>query len=319
MSPSERVAGPEPRARLRALRGADRGHLLRVEHPPRPAGDRRGGRASAARSRSSAARCARTSTSGARWSTSGARRADHPAARDRAVGRREARDHLDRVTGRAAVGAAPDGLPRPPAGRAARAATPSSSRPRRSPATSARSTRRSTACTTSAATSSRPRDAAIHASGHGYAEELKLMLNLTRPRYVHADPRRLQADPAARAARRGRRHRRRSPSSAARTACRWRSTPRARASASRETSGMVFVDGVDIGDVDRRRAARPAHALGRRHLHHRRDRVRAGRLLGRPARGPRPRRSVPRRARARSSRSCARRSRTRSTARPSSG
>ncbi|MDP9378397.1 MAG: ribonuclease J [Actinomycetota bacterium] len=39
------------------------------------------------------------------------------------------------------------------------------------------------------------RDAAIHASGHGYAEELKLMLNLTQPRYVmpvHGDVRRLQ-------------------------------------------------------------------------------------------------------------------------------
>ena len=28
------------------------------------------------------------------------------------------------------------------------------------------------------------RDAPIHASGHGHAEELKLMLNLTHPRYV---------------------------------------------------------------------------------------------------------------------------------------
>jgi ribonuclease J len=39
------------------------------------------------------------------------------------------------------------------------------------------------------------RDAPIHASGHGYAEEIKLMLNLTQPRYVmpfHGDYRRLQ-------------------------------------------------------------------------------------------------------------------------------
>ena len=28
------------------------------------------------------------------------------------------------------------------------------------------------------------RDAPIHASGHGHEEEIKLMLNLTRPRYV---------------------------------------------------------------------------------------------------------------------------------------
>src|SRR5689334_8109521 len=40
-----------------------------------------------------------------------------------------------------------------------------------------------------------PRDAPIHASGHGYAEELKLMLNLVRPRYlmpVHGDYKRIR-------------------------------------------------------------------------------------------------------------------------------
>jgi ribonuclease J len=39
-----------------------------------------------------------------------------------------------------------------------------------------------------------PRDAPIHASGHGYTEELKLMLNLVRPRFVlpmHGDYKRL--------------------------------------------------------------------------------------------------------------------------------
>ena len=38
-------------------------------------------------------------------------------------------------------------------------------------------------------------DAPIHASGHGWQEELKLMLNLTRPRYVmpfHGDHKRLR-------------------------------------------------------------------------------------------------------------------------------
>ncbi len=38
-------------------------------------------------------------------------------------------------------------------------------------------------------------DAPIHASGHGWQEELKLMLNLTKPRYVmpvHGDFKRLQ-------------------------------------------------------------------------------------------------------------------------------
>ena len=33
---------PAPRADLHGLRGADRGHVLRVEHPPRPAGRQRG-------------------------------------------------------------------------------------------------------------------------------------------------------------------------------------------------------------------------------------------------------------------------------------
>ena len=40
-----------------------------------------------------------------------------------------------------------------------------------------------------------PRDAPVHASGHGYAEEIKLMLNLVKPRYVmpfHGDFKRLK-------------------------------------------------------------------------------------------------------------------------------
>jgi ribonuclease J len=92
-----------------------------------------------------------------------------------------------------------------------------------------------------------PREAPIHASGHGYAEELKLMLNLVKPRYVlpiHGDHKRLHLhaqlaeavgiDPDdifkgenglpleidARGARFG----------------------------DPEQSGMIFVDGVDIGD-----------------------------------------------------------------------
>jgi ribonuclease J len=93
-----------------------------------------------------------------------------------------------------------------------------------------------------------PRDAPVHASGHGYAEEVKLMLNLVRPRYVmpvHGDFKRLRLHaqlaeavgivPEAifqgdnglpleldeRGARFG----------------------------AREQSGMIFVDGVEIGDM----------------------------------------------------------------------
>jgi ribonuclease J len=93
-----------------------------------------------------------------------------------------------------------------------------------------------------------PRDAPVHASGHGYAEEVKLMLNLTKPRYVmpfHGDFKRLRlhaqlaeavgVDPDdifqgenglpleidARGARFG----------------------------AAEQSGMIFVDGVEIGDM----------------------------------------------------------------------
>jgi ribonuclease J len=92
------------------------------------------------------------------------------------------------------------------------------------------------------------RDAPVHASGHGHAEEVKLMLNLVKPRYVmpmHGDFKRLRLhaelaesvgiDPDAifqadnglpllideRGARLGQ----------------------------RERSGMIFVDGVEIGDV----------------------------------------------------------------------
>jgi ribonuclease J len=93
-----------------------------------------------------------------------------------------------------------------------------------------------------------PRDAPVHASGHGYAEEVKLMLNLVKPRYVmpfHGDFKRLRLhsqladavgvppedifqgdnglplDIDERGARFGK----------------------------RERSGMIFVDGVEIGDM----------------------------------------------------------------------
>jgi ribonuclease J len=93
-----------------------------------------------------------------------------------------------------------------------------------------------------------PREEVIHASGHAYAEELKLMLNLTRPRYVmpvHGDFKRLRIHSQLAQAvgvpaenifqgENGR------PLEITSSGASW---------GERETAGMVFVDGVDIGDV----------------------------------------------------------------------
>ena len=92
-------------------------------------------------------------------------------------------------------------------------------------------------------------DAPIHASGHGWQEELKLMLNLTKPRYVlpaHGDHRRLRlhADLAEAVGVdpdrifRGR-------NGVALEIDRGGAQLRERTNA-----GMIFVDGVDIGDPD---------------------------------------------------------------------
>ena len=152
-SPSESVVGPHLEEVFARCEGADRGDELRLEHPPRPAGRRRRRTRSGARSRWSGARCARTSRIG--------RQLGHIEVPDgMLVGPREIDDFpdervviiSDRLPGRAAVGAAADGLPRPPAGRAARRRHGRLLGHARSPATSARSTRRSTASTTSAAT-----------------------------------------------------------------------------------------------------------------------------------------------------------------------
>jgi ribonuclease J len=93
-----------------------------------------------------------------------------------------------------------------------------------------------------------PKDAPIHASGHGYQEELKLMLNLTRPKYVmpvHGDFKRLRIHSQLAEAvgvpaenifqgENGR------PLEITASGASW---------GERETAGMIFVDGVDIGDV----------------------------------------------------------------------
>jgi ribonuclease J len=92
------------------------------------------------------------------------------------------------------------------------------------------------------------RDAPIHASGHGYAEELKLMLNLVRPRYVmpfHGDHKRIHlhgllAQAVGIDGERVFKGENGLPLELSRDGARF---------VDKERSGMIFVDGVDIGDV----------------------------------------------------------------------
>ena len=92
------------------------------------------------------------------------------------------------------------------------------------------------------------RDAPIHASGHGYQEEIKLMLNLTRPRYVmpfHGDHKRIHL------------HGRLAESVGVDPDAIFKGEnglpleldERGARFVAKEQSGMIFVDGVDIGDV----------------------------------------------------------------------
>jgi len=92
------------------------------------------------------------------------------------------------------------------------------------------------------------RDAPVHASGHGYAEELKLMLNLTQPRYVmpfHGDFKRIHL------------HGRLAESVGipperifkGENGLPLELDGRGARFGERERAGMIFVDGVDIGDV----------------------------------------------------------------------
>jgi ribonuclease J len=92
-------------------------------------------------------------------------------------------------------------------------------------------------------------DAPVHASGHGWQEELKLMLNLTKPRYVlpaHGDHRRLRLHgELARSLGIDDERIFRSRNGVA------LEIDRDRARLVEEThAGMIFVDGVDIGDPD---------------------------------------------------------------------
>jgi ribonuclease J len=90
-------------------------------------------------------------------------------------------------------------------------------------------------------------DAQIHASGHGYQEELKLMLNLVKPRYVlpvHGDHKRIYL------------HAELADAVGIEPDCIFRGDnglpldidERGARFGAPEQSGMIFVDGVDIGD-----------------------------------------------------------------------
>jgi ribonuclease J len=93
------------------------------------------------------------------------------------------------------------------------------------------------------------RDAPIHASGHGYAEELKLMINLTNPQYVmpmHGDYKRLRL------------HAQLAESVGVEPENIFRGrnglpvdiTERGARFGSQEQAGMIFVDGMDVGNVE---------------------------------------------------------------------
>ena len=93
-----------------------------------------------------------------------------------------------------------------------------------------------------------PREAPVHASGHGYAEEVKLMLNLLRPRYVmplHGDFKRLRlhaqlAEAVGVAPRDIFQGDNGLPLDIDESGARF---------SEREPAGMTFVDGLEIGDM----------------------------------------------------------------------
>ena len=104
----------------------------------------------------------------------------------------------------------------------------------------------------------------VHASGHARAggapaDALAGPAALVHP--VHGERRHLSASRPPRA--RGR-HRRPTTSRSARTATSSRSGERVAVIGERVQAGMTFVDGLGIGDVGRRGAARPAQAVGGR-------------------------------------------------------
>jgi len=92
-------------------------------------------------------------------------------------------------------------------------------------------------------------DAAVHASGHGWSEEIKLMLNLTRPKYVmpiHGDHKRLYlhgklAEAVGIPSEEIFRGRNGLPLEIDDSGARF---------GAQEQTGVVFVDGVEVGDIE---------------------------------------------------------------------
>ncbi len=94
-----------------------------------------------------------------------------------------------------------------------------------------------------------PKDAPIHASGHGYAEELKLMLNLTNPKYVmpvHGDHKRIRLH-AGLAEAVGV-----PPDNIFKgdNGLPLEITSKGARFAQREHAGLIFVDGMNVGDIE---------------------------------------------------------------------
>ncbi|MEA2454333.1 MAG: ribonuclease [Thermoleophilaceae bacterium] len=92
-------------------------------------------------------------------------------------------------------------------------------------------------------------DVPVHASGHGYQEELKLMLNLTKPEYVlpvHGDHRRLRLHSELAEAVGI------PPKSIFRgeNGLPLEITSKGAGFGDREQAGMIFVDGMDVGDIE---------------------------------------------------------------------
>jgi ribonuclease J len=93
------------------------------------------------------------------------------------------------------------------------------------------------------------KEAPVHASGHGYAEELKLMMNLTKPRYVmpmHGDYKRLRLHAGlAEAVGVG-------PKDIfiGRNGLPLDITEKGARFGEAEQAGMIFVDGVEVGDIE---------------------------------------------------------------------